>query len=48
MMKVVEETSGIGELTMDGVTLCQVTYRLQPLPGRDGMLWSADSRPSSN
>jgi len=33
MMKVVEETSGMGELMMDGVTLCRVTYRLSRFQG---------------
>ena len=32
-MKLVEETSGIGELMMDGVTLCRVTYRLNRFQG---------------
>jgi hypothetical protein len=32
-MKVVEESSGIGELMMDDVTLCQVTYRLSRFQG---------------
>ena len=33
MMKVVEETSGIGDLMMDGIPLCQVTYRLSRFQG---------------
>ena len=33
MMKVVEESSGIGELIMDGVALCPVTYRLSRFQG---------------
>jgi hypothetical protein len=32
-LKVVEESSGIGELIMDGVTLCQVTYRFSRFQG---------------
>ena len=33
MMRVVEESSGIGELIMDGVALCQVTYSLSRFQG---------------
>jgi len=33
MMKAVEESSGIGELMMDGGAVCQVTYRLSRFQG---------------
>jgi hypothetical protein len=33
MMKLVEESSGVGELTMDGLTLCKVRYRVSRFQG---------------
>jgi hypothetical protein len=33
MMKLMEESSGIGELTLDGTVLCQVQYRLSRFQG---------------
>ena len=33
MMKLIEESSGIGELIMDGAVLCQVAYRLGRFQG---------------
>jgi hypothetical protein len=32
-MKLMEESSGIGELTLDGAMLCQVRYRLSRFQG---------------
>ena len=32
-MKLVEESSGVGELTMDGSTLCAVRYRVSRFQG---------------
>jgi hypothetical protein len=33
MMKLVEESSGLGELMMNGVTLCEVRYRVTRFQG---------------
>jgi len=33
MMKFIEETSGIGELLLNGITVCEVRYRLSRYQG---------------
>ena len=58
MMQLVEESSGIGELLLNGVTLCQAPYRLRryqgmnensglPIPGLHRIEGAIDFDPSA-
>jgi len=59
MMKLVEESSGMGELTLNGVALCSAAYRIRrfqgmtegsgmPIPGLHRIEGSLELRPGTD